>query len=66
MSRFFFYDLFLKNDNTHWLAVAGPYNINKTSISISEATSDVYAKEQYDEKNADKQMKALVQQMNKK
>jgi hypothetical protein len=48
------------------LAVAGPYNINKTSISILEATSDVYAKEQYDEKNADKQMKALVQQMNKK
>jgi uncharacterized protein YbaP (TraB family) len=63
MSRFFFYDLFLKDDNTHWLAVAGPYNINKTGVSLSEAYSDNYTNEQYDEKNADKQMDALVKQM---
>jgi hypothetical protein len=63
MSRFFFYDLYLKGDDAHWLAVAGPYNINKTGISLSEAKSDVYTNEQYDEKNADKLMTALVKQM---
>ncbi len=66
MSRFFFYDLYLKDDEQHFLAEAGPYNINKTSISFSEASGDVFGKEYYDEKNADKQMKALVQQLNKK
>ncbi len=63
MSRFFFYDLYLKDDDAHWLAVAGPYNINKTDISFSGAKSDVYANEQYDEKNSDKLMTALVKQM---
>ncbi len=63
MCRFFFYDLFMKDDNEHWLSVAGPYNINKTGISFSEAQSDVYSAEQYDVKNADAQMIALVKQM---
>ena len=66
MSRFFFYDLHLKDEDQHFLAVAGPYNINKTGISFSEASGDVYGKEEYDEKNADKQMKALIQQLSKK
>lgn len=66
MNRFFFYDLYLKNDDAHWLAVAGPYNINKTGISFSEAQSGVYANEQYDEKNADKLMTALVKEMGEK
>jgi hypothetical protein len=63
MSRFFFYDLFLKSDDEHQLAVAGPYNINKTGISFSEAQSGVYVVVPYDEKDADEQMKALVKQM---
>jgi hypothetical protein len=63
MCRFFFYDLFMKEDNEHWLSVAGPYNINKTGISFSEAQSAVYSAEQYDVKNADAQMIALVKQM---
>jgi uncharacterized protein YbaP (TraB family) len=63
MCRFFFYDLFTKGDNEHRLAVAGPYNINKTGISYSEAQSDVYVVVPYDEKDADEQMKALVKQM---
>jgi uncharacterized protein YbaP (TraB family) len=63
MSRFFFYDVYAKDDDQHWIAVAGPYNINKISISFSEAQSDVYTKEQYDEANADQQMKELVEQM---
>jgi uncharacterized protein YbaP (TraB family) len=66
MTRFFFYELHLKDDDQHFLAVAGPYNINKTSISFSEALADVYGKEQYDEKNAEKQMKMLVQQLSGK
>ena len=66
MSRFFFYDLLLKDDNKHLLAIAGPFNINKANISFSEADSDVYSEEYYDEKNADKQMKALVAQLENK
>lgn len=66
MNRFFFYDLLLKNDNEHQLVAAGPFNMNKTSISLSEAGSDVYSVEQYDMKNADEQMKALVLQMSGK
>jgi uncharacterized protein YbaP (TraB family) len=63
MSRFFFYDLFFETSNEHYLAVAGPFNINKTSISLSDADGDVYSKEQYDAKKVDKQVKQLLSQM---
>ena len=63
MSRFFFYDLYLKDDDQHFLAVAGPYNINKTSISFSASESRVYTAAQYDPENAVQQMAALVQEM---
>lgn len=66
MSRYFFYELHLKDDDQRFLAVAGPYNINKTSISFSEASADIYGKEQYDEKSAEKQMKMLVQHLSEK
>lgn len=63
MCRFFFYDLHLNDEDEHWLVAAGPYNINKMGISYSEANGKVYAKEQYDETNADSQMNALVKKM---
>ena len=63
--RFFFYDVFLNEDNEHWLAVSGPFNMNRTEISLSEAKSELYSEEQYDDTNSANQMKALVGQMEK-
>ncbi len=43
MSRFFFYDVFISDEEEHWLAVAGPYNMDRTDISLSEASGEVYS-----------------------
>ena len=65
LRRFFFYDLYLKTDSEHYLVVAGPFNINKTIVSFSDAYRDVYSTEQYDTNKLDKQIKALLNQINK-
>ena len=65
MSRFFFYDVFISDEEEHWLAVAGPYNTDKTDISFSEARAEVYSEEQYDHSKSVIQMKALITQMEK-
>ena len=64
-SRFFFYDVFMAEDNEHWLVASGPYNMNRADVSFSEAGSDLYSEEQYDSSNAANQMKAIVEQMEK-
>jgi uncharacterized protein YbaP (TraB family) len=63
--RFFFYDVFLNEDNEHWLAVSGPFNMNRVDVSLPEAKSDVYSTEQYNASNMESQMMALVDQMEK-
>jgi len=65
MSRFFFYDVFISDEEEHWLAVAGPYNTDQKDISFSEARAEVYSKEQYDHSKSVIQMKALITQMEK-
>jgi len=57
--------LSLETDKEHYLTVAGPFNINKTIISLSNADSDVYSKEQYDPNKLDNQVKLLLKQMSK-
>ena len=66
LKRFYFYDLFLKEDEEHWLVVAGPFNLNGTVLPIADAGSDVYSVEYYDAKKAEKQMEALVLKLGKK
>ncbi len=63
LRRFFFYDLGFEDDGEHWLAVAGPYNINDKGISFSASESRVYVAAQYDPQSADQQMAALVREM---
>jgi uncharacterized protein YbaP (TraB family) len=64
-SRFFFYDVFNIGEDEHLLAVAGPYDLDRTDLSISEARSEVYSKEKYEFSKALAQMKALIAQMEK-
>jgi uncharacterized protein YbaP (TraB family) len=65
MFRFFFYNVFISDEEEHWLAVAGPYNMDRTDISLSEARGEVYSKEQYETSKSVIQMKALISQMEK-
>jgi uncharacterized protein YbaP (TraB family) len=61
--RFFFYDVFLEESNEHWLAVSGPFNLNRTDISLAQASSEIYQREEYDVSNAENQMKTMVEEM---
>ena len=63
MRRFFFYDLGFEDDGEHWLAVAGPYDVNGKGVSFFASESRVYAAAQYDPENADRQMAALVREI---
>ena len=63
--RFFFYDVFMEEDNEHWLAVAGPFSLNRTDISYTGASSKLFSDEQYDDTKQAAQMKTLMDQLEK-
>ncbi|HET7002856.1 MAG TPA: hypothetical protein VFI33_16135, partial [Puia sp.] len=63
--RFFFYDVFISDEEEHWLAVAGPYNMDRNDISLSEARGEIYSEEHYDHSKSVIQMNAVVMKMEK-
>ena len=64
-SRFYFYDVYVVDDDEHWLAVAGPYNVDRKDISLSAARAEVYSEATYDASELKSQMDALIKQMEK-
>jgi uncharacterized protein YbaP (TraB family) len=64
--RFFFYDVYIEEDDEHWLVVSGPFSRNVADFSYSGSFSRVLGDEQYDVSKFNNQAKQLIQLMENK
>ncbi len=64
-ARFYFYKVSYgeDDDNTSYLACAGPFNVNTADISVKDADADLYYDEDYDASKLSDQINALIKQM---